>query len=264
MRRSGLVLATFAFLGLVSASCADDTSSSTGATAAPAGSTVSGNVTVFAAASLTAAFTEIGDAFKTSKPGANVKFNFASSSDLVGQINQGADADVFASADGANMKKLTDAVGNSGDPQIFATNSLQIIVHPGNPKAIKTLADLAGLDVIYVTCSPEVPIGKYALRALDSAGVKVAPASLEDNVKGIVTNVTLGEADAGIVYTTDVIAAGDKAEGIDIPAANNVIAKYPVVVTKAAANPRGAAAFVDFVLGDQGQKILASHGFSSP
>src|SRR3954453_11608434 len=190
MRRSGLVLATFAFLGLVSASCADDTSSPAGATAAPAGSTVSGDVTVFAAASLTEAFTEIGDAFKTSKPGANVKFNFASSSDLVGQINQGADADVFASADGANMKKLTDAVGNSGDPQIFATNSLQIIVQPGNPKAIKTLADLANPDILYVTCAPEVPIGKYAAQALATAGATVTPVSLEENVKGIVTKVT--------------------------------------------------------------------------
>ena len=137
-------------------------------------------------------------------------------------------------------------------------------MQPGNPKAITTLADLADSNIIYVTCAPEVPIGKYAAEALDSAGVTVTPASLEENVKGIVTKVTLGEADAGIVYTTDVIAAGDRAEGVDIAAADNVIAKYPVVVTKAAPNPRGAQAFVDFVLGDQGQKILISHGFTSP
>src|SRR4051794_2663838 len=273
MRRTGsLVVATFALVGLVAASCGDAGSSpaaTTGATAAAAAPavstvpTVSGDVTVFAASSLTAAYTEIGDAFKTSNPEASVTFNFGSSSDLVAQINQGAAADVYASADEANMQKLTDAAGNADEPRVFATNSLQIVMQPGNPKAIKTLADLANPGLIYVTCAPEVPIGKYAAQALDSAGVTVTPASLEENVKGIVTKVTLGEADAGIVYTTDVIAAGDKAEGIDIPAANNVIAKYPVVVTKAAANPRGAAAFVDFVLGDQGQKILASHGFSS-
>jgi len=225
---------------------------------------VSGDVTVFAAASLTAAFTEMGDAFKTANPDANVVFNFAASSDLVTQINQGAAADVYASADTANMKKLTDAAGNAAEPQTFATNSLQIIVQPGNPKGIKTLADLANPGIIYVTCPPEVPIGKYAQQALDSASVTVTPASLEENVKGIVTKVTLGEADAGIVYTTDVIAAGDKAEGIDIPEANNVIATYPIVVAKAAPNAAGAQAFVEFVLSDQGQKILASYGFTSP
>jgi len=292
MRRpSSLVAATFVLVGLVAVSCGDDNSSSSATTAAAAATspaaatvaptttaapttteaatttaapTVSGDVTVFAAASLTAAYTEMGDAFKTSNPDANVVFNFAASSDLVTQINQGAAADVYASADTANMKKLTDAGGNAGEPQMFATNSLQIIVQPGNPKAIKTLADLANPDIIYVTCAPEVPIGKYAQQALDSAAVTVTPASLEENVKGIVTKVTLGEADAGIVYTTDVIAAGDKAEGIDIPEENNVIATYPVAVTKAAPNPDGAQAFIDFVLSDQGQKILASYGFTSP
>jgi molybdate transport system substrate-binding protein len=182
----------------------------------------------------------------------------------VAQINQGAAADVYASADEANMQKLVDAAGNAAQPQVFATNSLQIIVQPGNPKGIKTLADLANDGLLYVTCAPEVPIGKYAAQALASAGVTVTPVSLEENVKGVVTKVTLGEADAGIVYTTDVIGAGDKAEGIDIPAANNVIAKYPIAVTKAAPNPGGAQAFVDFVLGDQGQKILSSSGFTSP
>ena len=285
------MLSAVATLGFIAASCGDDNSSSSNtsaastavATAAPttalpatteapateapsttAASTVSGDVTVFAATSLTAAYTEIGDAFKTSNPDANVVFNFAASSDLVTQINQGAAADVFASADTANMKKLTDGGGNAAEPQVFATNSLQIIVQPGNPKGIKTLADLANPGIIYVTCAPEVPIGKYAQQALDSASVTVTPASLEENVKGIVTKVTLGEADAGIVYTTDVIAAGDKAEGIDIPEENNVIATYPVAVTKAAPNPTGAQAFVDFVMSEQGQKILASHGFTSP
>src|SRR3954454_7384788 len=137
------VFIAVAMLGLVAASCGDDSSSSAAASA------VSGDVTVFAAASLTAAFTAIGDAFKAANVDANVKFNFASSSDLVTQINQGAAADVYASADQANMQKLVDAAGNAADPQVFATNSLQIIVQPGNTKRIKTLADLANPDILY-------------------------------------------------------------------------------------------------------------------
>ncbi len=219
---------------------------------------------MFAAASLTAAYTEIGNAFMTSYPNSKVTFSFAASSDLVTQINEGAPADVFASADQANMKKLTDAAGNAGDPRVFATNSLEIIVGKGNPKGITGVADLAKPGVIFVTCAPEVPIGKYAAQVLSNAAVTVTPASLEQNVKGIVTKVTLGEADAGIVYKTDVTAAGDQAAGVEIPADINVIATYPLVATKAASNPTGAQAFVDFVLGEQGQKIMASYGFTAP
>jgi molybdate transport system substrate-binding protein len=251
-----LTIAAVAVLGFLGASCgSDDASRSTAST---------GDVTVFAAASLTAAYTEIGDAFMTNNPSVTVTFNFGSSSDLVTQINEGAPADVYASADVANMTKLTDAGGNAGDPTVFATNSLQIIVEPGNPKGITGIADLAETDLLYITCAPEVPIGKYAAQVLSAAGVTVAPVSLEENVKGIVTKVTLGEADAGIVYTTDVIAAGTAAEGVDIPADINVVATYPVVVTKEARNPDGAQAFVAFVVGDQGQKILASYGFTAP
>ena len=225
---------------------------------------VSGDITVFAAASLTAAYTDIGDAFMTEYPDSKVTFNFASSSDLVTQINEGAPADVFASADQSNMTKLTDVGGNAGEPTVFATNSLQIIVEPGNPKGITGVSDLANSDVLYVTCAPDVPIGKYAEQVLAAAGVTATPVSLEENVKGIVTKVTLGEADAGIVYKTDVIAAGDKAEGIEIHADVNVTATYPVVATKQAPNAAGAQTFVDFVLGDQAQMILAGYGFTTP
>jgi molybdate transport system substrate-binding protein len=225
---------------------------------------VSGDITVLAAASLTAAYTEIGDAFKTEHPDANVVFSFDASSALVTQINEGAPADVFASADEANMKKLTDAGGNAGEPQIFATNSLQIIVGAGNPKGITGVADLAKPDLLYVTCAPEVPIGKYAAQVLTAANVNVTPVSFEQNVKGIVTKVTAGEADAGIVYKTDVIAAGSAAEGVDIPAGINVTATYPIVAAKKAPNPAGAQAFVHFVLSDQGRQILASYGFAAP
>jgi molybdate transport system substrate-binding protein len=257
MRRTPRLLIALAVFGLVGASCGSDSSNS-GVTP------VSGDITVLAAASLTAAYTEIGDAFKTEHPDANVVLSFDASSALVTQITEGAPADVFASADEANMTKLTDAGGNATQPQIFATNSLQIIVGTGNPKGITGVADLAKPDLLYVTCAPEVPIGKYAAQVLTAANVTVTPVSFEQNVKGIVTKVTAGEADAGIVYKTDVIAAGSAAEGVDIPADINVTVKYPVVATKNAPNPAGAQAFVDFVLSDQGQKILLSYGFTAP
>jgi molybdate transport system substrate-binding protein len=224
----------------------------------------SGDVTVFAASSLTAAFTEIGDAFMAQNPDAKVTFNFAASSDLVTQIGQGAPADVFASADQSNMKKLTDAGDNATEPVVFATNLLEIIVGPSNPKGITGVADLANANLAVVMCAPEVPCGKYAAQILESAGVTVTPKSLEENVKAVVTKVTLGEADAGIVYETDVTAAGDKAAGVKIPADINVLAEYPIAVTKEAPNAGAAQAFVDFVASDAGQAILASYGFLAP
>ncbi|MFN8022748.1 MAG: molybdate ABC transporter substrate-binding protein [Acidimicrobiales bacterium] len=223
-----------------------------------------GTITVFAAASLTAAFTEIGDAFMVANPDAEVVFNFAASSDLVTQITEGAPADVFASADQKNMTKLTDAAANSTDPVVIATNLLEIIVGPGNPKGITGVADLANQDLIVVTCDPEVPCGKYANEIFANAGVTVTSKSLEENVKAVVTKVTLGEADAGIVYKTDVTAAGADAEGVEIPADINVLAEYPIAATAEATNPDGAQAFIDFVLSEQGQKIMQSYGFLAP
>ncbi len=272
MRRTPkLIVSAIALFGFIGASCGsdkDDSLATTPATAPVSGAPepeVSGNITVFAAASLTAAYTELGEAFMTEYPDAKVTFSFDASSKLVASIiDDGAPADVFASADQANMTKLTDAGENGSEPAVFATNSLQIIVEQGNPKNIATVADLAQSGLLYVTCAPEVPIGKYGAQVLKHTGVTVTPVSLEENVKGIVTKVTAGEADAGIVYTTDVLAAGDAAEGIDIPADLNVIATYPVAVTKEAANAEGAQAFIDFVLSEQGQKILASYGFSKP
>jgi molybdate transport system substrate-binding protein len=258
MRRSRRLLVIAAALGLLGAACGSD-EARPGTVDAP-----SGSITVFAASSLTGAFTDIGAAFEAEHPGTTVTFNFGASSDLVTQIDQGAPADVFASADLANMKKLTDASENAGTPTTFARNSLQIITEPGNPKGIKTVADLANPDIIFVTCAPEVPIGRYTQQVFEKAKVTVTPASLEENVKGVVTKVTLGEADAGIVYASDVEAAGDKAEGVDIPAEINVVAEYPLVVTKGASNADGARAFVDFVTGEQAQKILSSYGFSAP
>jgi molybdate transport system substrate-binding protein len=259
MRRTvRTLLSAVAILAILSA-CGDDDDDAASSTG------VSGDVTVFAAASLTDAFTEIGDAFMTANPDANVTFNFAASSELVTQINEGgAPADVFASADQNNMTKLTDAGNNGSDPVVFATNLLEIIVEPGNPKGITGVADLANDDLITVVCAAEVPCGKYAQQVFDNAGVTATPDSLEENVKGVVTKVTAGEADAGIVYKTDVIAAGDQADGVEIPADINVLAEYPIAVTKDAPNAEAAQAFIDFVLSQDGQAVLAGYGFLPP
>lgn len=224
--------------------------------------TLSGELTVFAAASLTDAYTEIGDAFTAEHPDVDVTFNFAASSELVGQINEGAPADVFASADQANMDKLVAADGAAGEPVTFATNSLEIIVEPGNPLGIEGLDDLTDPELIVVSCDPAVPIGAYTEEVLANAGVDVEFDSLEENVRAVSEKVQSGEADAGIVYATDVNAAGDRGEGVEIPADVNIEAEYPIAVTAEAGNPDAAAAFEQFVLGPEGQDILESYGFA--
>ena len=264
-----LLLGSVAVLSLVIAACGDDDTSeaaeepvTTVAHATTAGG-VDGDITVFAAASLTESFTEIGEAFETANPDAGATFSFDASSALVQQIVEGAPADVFASADTANMDKLTEPGLNATEPEIFATNLLTIIVPPGNPAGITGVPDLADPDVTVVLCAEEVPCGRYAKQILDTAAVAVTPASLEQNVRGVVTKVTAGEADAGIVYVTDVTAAGDAAESVEIPADINVLAEYPIAGVAASADAEVGQAFIDFVLGDEGQAILADHGFGA-
>jgi molybdate transport system substrate-binding protein len=225
---------------------------------------VKGDITVFAAASLTDSFKEIGDAFTKAYPEAKATLSFDASSALVQQINQGAPADVFASADTANMDKLTQPGRNGTAPVLFATNVLTIIVPRGNPKAIAGVADLAKAELKVVLCAAEVPCGKYANQILTTAGVTVTPASLEQNVKGVATKVITGEADAGIVYTTDVKAAGDKADAVAIPDNINVVAQYPVATVKGSTKTDADAAFITFLTGPDGQAILAKYGFGKP
>lgn len=250
-------------LAVATAACGSDAD-----TTVPGGSggdlVVSGEVVVFAAASLTDAFTELGDAFVAANPDASIVFNFAASSELVAQIVEGAPADVYASADLDDMARLTDAGAGAGDPVVFAGNRLEIVVGPGNPLGIGGVEDLADDDLILVLCSPTVPCGRYAAQVFERAGVAPAPASYEANVRSVLTKVTLGEADAGIVYVTDVLAAGDDAQGVGISVDLDVAAEYPIAVTAEAPNPDGARAFVDLVLGDTGRQILAAYGFSSP
>ncbi len=222
------------------------------------------DVIVFAASSLTAAFTEIGDAFTAANPAMDITFNFGASSDLVAQVVEGAPVDVFASADQTSMTRLIDAGTGGSTPVQFATNALEIVVEPGNPLGITNVSDLADRELIVVTCARDVPCGRYAVEMFASAGVEVTPKSLEANVKAVVSKVVLGEADAGVVYVTDVIAAASDATGVPIPSTVNVIATYPIVVTNEAPHAVGAQAFVDFVLSEQAQQILASYGFGGP
>jgi molybdate transport system substrate-binding protein len=170
---------------------------------------------------------------------------------------------VFASADTPNMDKLTADGFAGGSSKVFARNQLEIVVAPGNPKGIMGLADLAKPGVIYITEAPTVPAGKYSLQALASAGVKVTPKSLETSVTGVISKIELGEADAGIVYTTDVKAAGSKVQGVEIPPANNVIATYPIVTVKGTKSSDAANAFINYVISSTGQSTLATFGFLS-
>jgi molybdate transport system substrate-binding protein len=227
----------------------------------PSSTSLSGYISVFAAASLTGSFNALGTAFHQANPGVGVNFNYAGTPTLVTQIEQGAPADVFASADTTNMDKLTADGFTTGSSQVFAHNQLEIVVAPGNPKGITALADLAKPGLIYITEGPTVPAGKYSLQALTAAGVKVTPKSLETSVTAVISKIELGEADAGIVYTTDVTAAGSKVQGVQIPTANNVIATYPLVAVKGTKSLAVANAFIAYVLSATGQSTLATFGF---
>jgi molybdate transport system substrate-binding protein len=227
-----------------------------------------GQLTVFAASSLTDAFTEIGAAFHAANPDVDVTFSFGGSSDLVAQLAEGAPADVLATADEATMAA---AVGNgsvdgaAGEmPLVFALNTLGIIVEAGNPNAVTDIADLADPDLLVVLCAETVPCGKGAAAVLASAGVSVNAVSFEEKVKGVVTKVTSGEADAGIVFVTDIAAAGDAASGIEIPADLNVINSYALAVATEAANRGAAEEFAAFVASAQARAILEAHGFGLP
>lgn len=246
-----------AILATVATTCA--ACGSTSPAAAP--SALSGSITVFAAASLTDSFKALSSAFQAAHPGVTVQFNFAGTPTLVTQIEQGAQADVFASADTTNMDKLKGDGFTVGTPEVFAHNQLEIVVAPGNPKGITGLADLAKSGVIYISEAATVPAGKYSLQALAKAGVTATAKSLETDVKSVVSKVELGEADAGIVYTTDVKAAGSKVQGVPIPAASNVVATYPMVTVKGAKNSAVANAFIAYALSSAGQSALESFGF---
>ena len=215
---------------------------------------------VLGASSLNEAFTEIGAAFEEAHPGVKVVFDFAGSQDLVAQVGQGAPADVIATADTSSMDELA---GQTAASQAFATNGLALAVAPGNPLGITGLASLADPGLKVVLAAPEVPAGRYAQEVLARAGVTVKPVSLETSAKGVVTKVALGEADAGIVYASDVTAAGGDIEGVGIPAGQNVTATYPIARLKEADSTFVADQFIEYVLSDAGQQTLRDFGFGA-
>jgi len=220
-------------------------------------------LTVLAAASLTESFTDLEKEFEAGHPGVDVRLNVAGSSALAQQIANGAPADVFASADQANMDKVTRADLATG-PTVFATNRLTIAVAPGNPKRITGLADLGKDGVTLVACAPQVPCGAATGKAATAAGVTLRPASEEQDVKAVLTKVTAGEADAGLVYVTDVAASKGKADKVDFREAGGAVNSYPIVALTGATQPDLAKEFVAFVLGEVGKKELAESGFGAP
>jgi molybdate transport system substrate-binding protein len=250
----------------VAAACggAAPATSSVAPNASSTPASLAGSITVFAGSSLTDAFKKARDHLKVKYLGTDYTFNFGSSSTLARQITNGASADVFASADDTNMQKIVDAKLNDGAPAFFLSNRLQIVVAAGNPKQIAGLADLGKPGLIVVLAAPTVPAGKYSLESLQKAGVAVRPASQELDVRAVLNKVVLGEADAGIVYVTDVKSAGAKVAGVDIPERQQVVARYPIAVVKESKNPRLAQVYVDFLLSDEGQTLLAEFGFSKP
>ncbi|GAA4809250.1 molybdate ABC transporter substrate-binding protein [Nocardioides caeni] len=220
-------------------------------------------LTVFAAASLTSTFEQLEAQFENDHPDADVQLSFGGSSDLVAQIADGAAADVFASADTKNMDQFLDADLADGEPTEFATNTLVIAVPPGNPAGITGLADLGKEDLDIVVCAPEVPCGNAAVQVADAAGVRLAPDSEEQSVTDVLGKIESGEADAGLVYVTDVEAADGAVEGVEFPEAVDVVNHYPIVVVAGSDETDLARAWIDLVLGD-GQAVLGRAGFGPP
>jgi len=230
-----------------------------GQPAATPGGPARTTLTVFAAASLQPAFDKIGAKLQSTQNIATT-FSYAGTQTLTTQLTQGAPADVFASADVAHMTTVQSAGLLLSQSALFAHNRLEIAVAKGNPKGVHSLADLARSGLVVVLADPSVPAGKYAAQALAKAGVTVHPASFEQQVTGVLSKVAFGEADAGIVYHSDIVT-GRQVDGVVIPDAQNVIADYPIAVLKSVENQAGAVVFVDFVLSTEGQSILTSAGF---
>jgi molybdate transport system substrate-binding protein len=232
---------------------------------APTAANPTGGITVSAAASLTGAFTQIGTQFEKKYKGTDLTFNFDASSALVLQVQSGAPVDVFASADEANMTKLVDGGQVTAKPVDFARNKLAIATKPGNPTKIKSLADLATQGVVAL-CAAEAPCGKYADAALAAAGVTIPADHITraTNAKATLTAVSTGDADAAVVYVTDVKSAGSTVARVKIPDSQNQIAIYPIAPLADATNPTTAKAFAKYVASPAGQKVLEKYGFLAP
>ena len=257
MRRFALAIAGLAALAV--AGCGSSGSGSSGSDS----SSSTGSITVFAAASLMGSFTQLGKQFETAHKGDTVKFSFGPSSGLATEINSGAPADVFASAAPANMQQVVSA-GNASNPTNFAKNKAEVAVPPNNPGKVTSVKDLGKSSVKVALCQPQVPCGVVAAQVFKNVGIKVKPVTLQPDVKSVLTQVETGNVDAGMVYVTDVMAAGSKVKGVTIPAADNATTTYPIATISSSKHKSIAQAFVSYVLSPTGQQALASAGFEKP
>ncbi|MER5469360.1 molybdate ABC transporter substrate-binding protein [Streptomyces sp. NPDC002935] len=255
-----------ALLALSACSSSDDASGSSGEQKSSASSSpkLSGTVTVFAAASLKESFTTLGKDFEKAHPGTKVTFNFGGSDTLAASITGGAPADVFAAASPKTMAIVTDKNDAATAPATFVRNQLEIATLPGNPDKVASLKDLTKSGLKVVLCDKTVPCGAAAQKALDASKLKLTPVSYEQDVKSALTKVELKEADAAVVYKTDVKAAGDKVEGVEFPESADAINEYPIALLKDAPNAAAAKAFIELVRSAEGQKVLTAAGFLQP
>src|SRR5215475_738024 len=259
MRRFAVVAAGLAAVAVAGCSSSSSSPASSGSSSAPA----TGTITVFAAASLTGAFTQLGHQFQTAHPGDTVKFSFGPSSGLSTQIISGAPADVFASASPKNMQEVVSA-GDASNPQNFAKNTMEVAVPPNNPAKVTSVNDLAKHSVKVALCQPQVPCGKVAAEVFKNAGITVKPVTLQPDVKSVLTQVETGNVDAGMVYVTDVMAAGSKVKGVTIPVSDNASTLYPIAAVTSSKHKSIADAFVAYVLSPAGQSVLTTAGFEQP
>ena len=267
MRRIALTMAALAAVAV--AGCSSSSSSpassatSSSAPAATSSAAATGTITVFAAASLMGTFTQLGKQFEAAHPGDTVKFSFGSSSSLATEITSGAPADVFASAAPKNMETVVKA-GDASSPQDFAKNTAEVAVPPNNPAQVTSVNDLAKSSVKVALCQPQVPCGVVAAEVFKNVGITVKPVTLQPDVKSTLTQVELGNVDAGVVYVTDVKAAGAKVKGVVIPASDNASTLYPIDTISSSTDKSVAEAFVAYVLSPAGQQVLTAAGFQKP
>jgi molybdate transport system substrate-binding protein len=258
-------LVTGAVAGLavvLAAACSSPSQSAS--TAAPSAAPQARTLTVLAAASLTESFNSLEKTFEQQNPGVDVKLSYGGSSDLAQQIVNGAPVDVFAAASDATMKTVTDAGATASPPSIFATNVLQIATAPGNPKGIASFADLAKPELKVVVCAPQVPCGAAEVKIEQTSKIDIKPVSEETDVKSVLSKVSTGNADAGLVYVTDVNAAKGTVQGVNFPEASQARTNYPIAVVKNAPQADLAQKWIDLVKGDTGTQVLSAQGFGKP
>ena len=259
MRRFAVIAAGLAAVAVAGCSSSSSSSPSGTSSAKPA----TGTITVFAAASLMETFTKIGQQFEAAHKGDTVKFSFGPSDGLATQITSGAPADVFASASPATMDTVVKA-GDAANPQTFAKNTMEVAVPPANPAHVTSVNDLAKHSVKVALCQPQVPCGVVAAEVFKNVGITVKPVTLQPDVKSVLTQVETGNVDAGMVYVTDVMAAGSKVKGVTIPANDNASTLYPIATITSSKEKSIADAFVAYVLSPAGQSVLTAAGFEKP